>query len=75
MPLPPALLARARSVPWAMLSDASAPAGRSDAMRFLVTAGGRTTTLDADVPPPDQAAAVDLAAALFTAVGDCPPAP
>lgn len=71
-PLPLDLLARTRSVDWATLPGTPEPAGRSDVMRFLVTAGGRTTVLDADVPAPGQAAAVDIAAALFAAVGDCP---
>jgi hypothetical protein len=74
-PLPTDLLARVRSVAWAALPAAPEPAGRSDVMRFVVDVGGRTTALDADVPPPGQAAAVDTAAALFAAVGDCPLAP
>lgn len=74
-PLPLDLLTRARSVDWASLPGTSEPAGRSDVMRFLVTAGGRTTTLDADVPPPGQAQAVATAAALFAAVESCPSSP
>ncbi|MGI8682476.1 MAG: hypothetical protein ACR2JO_10200 [Mycobacteriales bacterium] len=71
-PLPPDLLARTRSVAWAAVPGAREPAGRSDVMRFLVEVGSRVTALDADVPPPGQAVAVDIAAALFAAVGDCP---
>ena len=72
--LPAALVDRARSIRWDALPAAPQPSGRSDAMRYVVTAGGRTTTLDADVPPAEQADAVDTAAALFAAVSACPPA-
>lgn len=74
-PLPLDLLARSGSVDWGALPGSPEPAGRSDVMRFLVTAGGRTTVLDADVPPPGQVTAVDTAAALFAALENCPLAP
>ena len=72
--LSPDLLAKARSIAWDALPSAPEPTGRSDLMRYVVRAGGRTTVLDADVPPPGQAAAVDTAAALFAAASNCPPA-
>lgn len=74
-PLPPDLLARTRSMAWHALPGSPEPTGRSDIMRFLVEVGGRVTVLDADVPPPAQAVAVETAAALFAAAGDCPLAP
>lgn len=60
--LPAPLLDRARSIRWDALPSAPQPTGRSDVMRFVVTSGGGTTTLDADVPPAEQAAAVQVAA-------------
>ncbi len=72
--LSPDLLARTRAIGWATLPPTAEPTGRSDVMRYVVRAGGRTTVLDADAPPPGQAAAVDTAAALFAAAADCPPA-
>ncbi len=73
--LPAPLLERAGAIPWGTLPNAPEPTERSDAMRFVVTAGERTATLDADVPPPGQEHAVETAAALFAAVESCPPAP
>lgn len=73
--LPAGLLARTRAIAWGALPGSPEPTGRSDVMHFLVEAGGRVTVLDADVPPPAQAAAVDAAAALFAAVEGCPLAP
>lgn len=72
--VPAPLLDRVRSIRWDALPQAPLPSGRSDVLRYLVAAGGRTTMLDADVPPIGQVEAVDTVAALFSAISACPPA-
>lgn len=60
---------------WDALPQAPLPSDRSDVLRYLVTAAGRTTMLDADVPPVGQVEGVNTVAALFATVSARPPAP
>lgn len=73
--VPGPLLNRVRSIRWDALPQAPLPSGRSDVLRYLVAAGGRTTMLDGDLPPIGQVEAVDTVAALFAAISACRPAP
>lgn len=73
--LPAPLVDRVRGIRWDALPTATPPSGRSDVLLYVVTEGGRSTTLDGDVPPAGQAAAVDTVAELFAALSACPPAP